>query len=251
MNKETAFFNDEGLCYLVCEEEGNPGAVVHLFNNYPTPGGSLALSESDATRCVDDLREGGSVTPFVWDAQGSRFIRVPKDRHIGLASRMIATNALRWSRYQEHDKWGSFDENSYRVEFFAEDDAMVTFKEFDGTSGNPYKFSDEEITHLSSETGLPFEVIVAYAEAFETADITDPEDIEYRFQGILDGRSLYEWYLDEGSVLEDIVVDGELVSIEGLVDALGHAGFGLVVTDETSVDLDYKTCNGYVFRRHI
>lgn len=245
---ERTYFGDTGDAVLICEESDRDGAVVYMFQGYPKDGENvMAMSITDVNEYIDELTRQDYVIPEIWEAQGSRFIRVP--RSVGVAARDIATRALRNHKYMERtSRYENFDESKHKVEFFTEDATTVTFVESTGIHHRSFVLSDDELEAASDATGLEFDAVQAYATAFETTDVDDFEG--EHFAGELDGgNTLEEWYLDHMEDYE-VMVGDEAHMVSDLIASLNEIGLTVEATDTVMIEQEFTEQDGFIFRNH-
>lgn len=249
MITERTYFGDTGDAVLICEESDRDGAVVYMFQGYPKDGENvMATSITDVNEYIDELTRQNYVIPEIWEAGGSRFIRVP--RSVGVAARDVATRALYNLLYQARsNRYERLEERRHAVEFFTEDARRVTFVE-----RGPYlhhrsfALSEDELEAASDATGLEFDAVQAYATAFETTDVDDFEG--EHFAGALDGgNTLEEWYLDHVEDYE-VMVGKESHTVGDLIAALNEFGLTVEATDTVRIDQEFTEQGGFIFRNH-
>ena len=249
MITESTYFGTSGDAIMICEESNRDGAVVYMFQGYPKDGENvMAMSITDVIEYTNELIRQDYVIPEIWEAQGSRFIRVP--RSVGVAARDIATCALYNLLYQSRsNRYERLEERRHAVEFFTEDAGRVTFVERGPhLHHRSFALSGDELEAASDATDLVFDAVQAYATAFETTDIDDFEG--EHFVGELDGgNTLEEWYLDHMEDY-DVMVGDETHLVSDLIASLNEIGLTVEATDTIMIEQEYTEQGGFIFRNH-
>lgn len=249
MITERTYFGTSGVAVLICEESNRDGAVVYMFQGYPKDGENImTMSITDVNEYTNELIQQDYVIPEIWEAQGSRFIRVP--RSVGVAARDIATRALHNLLYQSRsNRCERLEERRHAVEFFTEDAGRVTFVERDShLHHQSFTLSGDELEAASDDTGLEFDAVQAYATAFETTDVDNFEG--EHFVGELDGgNTLEEWYLDHMEDY-DVMVGDEVHLVSDLIASLNEIGLTVEATDTVAIEQEFTEQDGFIFRNH-